>query len=160
MAAHPAVEVLDALLELVGPADADGVRYGTGQLAGVRVFDGPSLADLEDVDVLALGLGVDAVNAGLGQTRPGYGSDRTETFELTGLAQNVSGDVDQAARRARAFVLFDALRSLLVADPTVGGRCMRAYLARWAYRPEQGPAGSSAVVTFAIRVDARRFEGD
>mgnify|MGYP001469379871 CR=1 FL=1 len=153
MAAHPAVEVLDALLELVGPADADGVRYGTGQLAGVRVFDGPSLADLEDVDVLALGLGVDAVNAGLGQTRP-------ETFELTGLAQNVSGDVDQAARRARAFVLFDALRSLLVADPTVGGRCMRAYLARWAYRPEQGPAGSSAVVTFAIRVDARRFEGD
>lgn len=160
MAAHPVVEVLDALLELVGPADADGVRYGTGALANVRVFDGPSLADLEDLDVLALGLGVDQVAAGTGATRPGWGTDRTETFDVTGLAQSVSGEVDMSARRARAFELLDAFRSLLVADPTIGGTCMRAYVARWAYRPEQGPAGSSAVVTFAIRVDARRFEGD
>lgn len=159
MAAHPAVEVLAALLQLVGPAAADGVRYGTGALAGVRVFDGPTLADVDDVDVLALGLGIDELAASTGVTRPGWGNDRTETFDVAGLVQSISGEVDMAPRRARAFVLFDAFRSLLVADPTIGGTCMRAYLARWAYRPEQGPAGSSAVVTFAVRVDARRFEG-
>ena len=158
--AHPVVDVLDALLELCGPVDVDGVRYGTGRLAAVRVFDGPSLADVEDLDIAALGLGIDQVAAAAGATRPGYGNDRAETFDVGGLVQSVSGETDMTPRRARAFELLDAVRSLLVADPTVGGKCMRAFVARWAYRPEQSVDGSSAVVTFTIRVEARRFEGD
>lgn len=158
--AHPVVDVLDALLQLCGPADAAGVRYGTGQLAGVRVFDGPSVADVEDLDIAALGLAIVQVAAAAGTTRPGYGSDRIETFDVGGLVQSVSGDTDMTPRRVRAFELLDAVRSLLVADPTVGGKCMRAFVARWGYQPEQSVDGSSAVVTFTIRVDARRFEGD
>lgn len=147
--AHPVVAVLDALLIEIGIAPA---------LSGVQIFDGPPVAEI-DHDAIAVGVSIDDATGATGTTRPGYGTDRTETFDITGFTQAWSGDVDIAARRARAFALLDALRSLLIADPSVGGTCQQAVMTRWAYRPVQGPAGSLAVVNFGIRVNARRFEG-
>jgi hypothetical protein len=156
--AHPAPAVIDALYARCVAATP---------LTGVRLFDGPPLeedpplSEPEDNDVVAVGLSlVPLLAVASGERRAGWGEDRTERFDLACLAQSFSDDPQTLpAARLRTFTLLDAVGTLLDTDPTLGGACDRAQLATWSYRPLQLDIGVLAIVDFAIRVDATRFEG-
>lgn len=156
---HPAPQCIENLLSRLGPEDADGVRMGVGEFADVRIFDGPPLADIENPDVIAIGLSIEDIAAAQGETVHGWGGQRQEPFVLTGLTQSWSGEVAMAARRARVYELLRLLGVVLKTDQTLGGACDWARIVRHTYRPVQTPSGALALIEFAIRVDATRFEG-
>lgn len=157
MSPHPAPACIQALLDLIGPADAAGVRVGVAELDGVRVFDGPPLADVDDPDVIALGLSIfEGAVPVQGATRHGFGAS-TEVFVLTGLTQSWSGEVGMATPRARAYELLTLLGALLDRNRDLGGVCDWARIARHTYRPVQAPSGALALIEFAIQVDATRL---
>lgn len=149
MTDHPAPAVLDALLAALKVLPA---------LAGVRVLDGPALAGVEDPDLVAVGLTITDSMTAVGESKPRYGQARTETFDVACLAQSWSGDTEMAPRRARALALLEAVRSVLVADETVSGTCMRARIWRWTCRALQADNGAMAVAEFTVRVEATAFD--
>jgi len=158
---EPVDDAVNAILGLLGPApDANGVRTATAAgVAGWQVFDGPPLADIENPDVIGVGLAVEGGAAAVGETRREIGGRHVESFTVSCAVQSWSGDTAMSGMRVRAYGGFRAVRDVLVANRDLGGVCDWARVVRHTYRPVQGPDGALALIDFAIRVDATRFEG-
>lgn len=160
--ADPMPAVLDALVELVAPGQdgTSGIRTATAPgLEGVQVFDGPPLGDLEIGDALALGTSMFMDLPAVATEHVGYGGRRTDSFLISGLLQSSTGEVNLAIPRGRAYELLAVFRALIAANLDLGGSCDWARMARHTYRAAQTSSGAIALIEFAIRVDATRFEG-
>ncbi len=61
---------------------------------------------------------------------------------------------DIVAARARAFVLFGQVGTLIKADRTLGGAVMLARVSSWSFEPQQGSGGALATILFSVDCDA------
>jgi hypothetical protein len=87
----------------------------------------------------------------------GSGRSRDESGDVTCAAYATSGTTDQAAVRAAAFAITEAVENLLRTDPTVGlGDTVRTQFGTdQRFLQDQDEDGAWALIVFTIHFDAR-----
>ena len=146
---HPSITATAALLTL---------WQNNPGLAKVMILQGPPVADVDDSDVLAVGLSVESFVPAQGTERVGWGGQRHHSFDIRCFVQSWSGDTEMEPRIERAFELFELCAADVRANPTLSGAVERAQVGLWRFRPAESRSGASALVEFTIRVNARSFD--
>lgn len=140
------------------PAVRRGVTAAIRSVTGPRVLvlNGPWLQRPVEPDVIVVGwLPDEGATVEFRRTTAGLGSEE-ESFDLAGLVSAWRGDGDMVAAVDRADELVESIRTALVADPTVGGVVMRAWLQTLSFSDYQTSEGAQSAVEFAVGVTAYR----
>lgn len=121
----------------------------------VPVHYGPPVID-PTTECVCVGY-VDSGEAVSGDSQPaGLGrGTREEAYNLSCLIWTTSGDLDMAARVARAYEMLATCAGVLAADPSLGGACRIAAVTEQALTVTQGQAGATATLRFVVTVAAR-----
>lgn len=148
-APHPAPAAVAALHELLLAQQTDTLRVAFGDPG-----------EIEESDVIAVGLAVFTPQAVTGQVRRTMGHDDLP-FDVSCTAQSWSGDLGEAAaltRMARVYELVDIVRGVLRANPDLGlpGVVQQAYVTRESFSQVPTNRGDAAENEFTVHVDAYR----
>lgn len=131
--------VWDTLISTYLPTVLPGVQVVDGVIGEYLAFDYVQVVDLDGEDEPAT---------------VGRPTRYNERYLINCLVRAYAGDSDMPTRRARAAAMYEAIRTGLVSDPSMGGAVNgRAYTTR--YRYSVGPTekgGSAAHIEFAISV--------
>ena len=127
-------------------------------LAGVDVYDGPPQQDgASNPDAVFIGFQTGQLDA-VTFTRDWatMGAVRSEEhYDVLCELQTFSGDTDIASRRARAFVLLDAIAAAITTDRTLAGAVRLASISTGNVQPEQTDRGCTVTVPFSVSCVAR-----
>lgn len=148
-APHPGPLAVAALHELLLAEQLDSLRIAFGDPG-----------EIEEPDVIAVGLAVFTPQAVIGQVRRTMGHEDLP-IDIACTAQSWSGDVDEAAalaRMARVYELVDIVRAVLRATPDLGlpGVVQQAYVTRESFSQVPTNRGEAADIEFTVHVDAYR----
>lgn len=125
----------------------------TFQVGNAALFR--TLAD----DVVVVGFVPDGAAIDATQAEVDMGGLAQESYDLHSLAssrRSMAAGFDFATVQAQVFAAKDAVEDYLMADPTIGGLVMRAYLSAWSYTPDTTDEGVVADLAFTIHVEAFR----
>lgn len=146
---HPAPLAVAALHGLLVAEQTDTLRIAFGDPG-----------EIEESDVIGVGLGVFTPQAVTGQVRRTMGHEDLP-FEVACTAQSWSGEYDEAAalaRMARVYELVDIVRAVLRATPDLGlpGVVQQAFVTRESFSQVPTNRGDAAENEFTVHVDAYR----
>ncbi|WP_432124060.1 hypothetical protein [Streptomyces sp. C10-9-1] len=138
-------EVIDALVQR-GQLDPE--------LSGVRVVDGPEVADTQAQDWLIAGFDGDpGGDFQAAQTLGGWaglGTGREEQLQVTVAAISSRGDTDVRAARMRAYEIGGRVEAWLREDPSLGLRSLEAAIEASQLTQEQDDEGVTAVLLLTV----------
>jgi hypothetical protein len=121
----------------------------------VSVDLGFTPGETESMDSIVVGLTTDDIAAVTGTTEHEF-SGRHEQFEISCMAQSVSGEGDAGAVMARVYELADVVDVVLARDRELGGGISWGRATRHELRWVDTDAGPGALLIFPISVDAFR----
>jgi hypothetical protein len=141
-------DALAALAAMLSAADA---------LADVEVVDGPPVANLAAMEVVAIGYSpsedVDAVEMTTGFGDLADSTDR-ETYIIHCSLGVINGDRILVAARERAYELFDAIAATVAEDAQLRKSVMHAGMGSHSLRQGDTDRGMLARINFDINCDA------
>jgi len=127
-------------------------------LSGVDVLDGPPVGEPSGRDVISIGHALDDADDVAGSAAWAWhatGGQVDETSEIRCAVQSVSGSVDLAVPRARAFAILDVVQSALRADWTAGiDGAWSIDVSAGTVRQAQTELGSGCRVEFTVTIHA------
>jgi hypothetical protein len=140
------------------PAVMDGLTAAFRRVTPLdgEVRDGNIPGDLAASEVIAVGFaGPDDDGAAEAQETPaGLGARERETYDVHCAVAVAQGDNEVGPVRSRCFELLNDCRAQLLADPKLGGACMKARIASWVLREDLTVGGPVLTLRFDVHVDA------
>ena len=138
----------------------------TALVATLRAGMATSTTKVLDSAVVSDAGGQEVVNVGwqtvdqdsIEMTFDPYASAADLETVLINNAVRVQNARDAIAARARAFVLFNQVGSIIEADRTLGDAVMRAWISSGTYQADRGRGGTLATILFAVTYTAETTE--
>jgi hypothetical protein len=122
-----------------------------------RVLDSAVVSDAGGKEVVNVGWQTED-QAPVEMTFDPYASAADLETVVINNAVRVITSKDAVAARARAFVLFNQVGTLIKANRTLGGAVMRAWVSSGSLDAQQGRGGALATILFAVTYEAETTE--